>query len=488
MSSATIKLIMDMDDKVSGKMSGVTGSIDSLKSKIEGMAPAFRTMSAVGVAGFAAITGASISAVKSYGEAERSQRQLESAVIGVSKGTKEQVQQISDLTDALQAKAGIDGDALKMGAAQLSTFGLTSTSVADLTKSLADLTVNQNGVNATSDQYVQSANVMAKALQGQFGVLEKSGIRFTEAQQAIILYGTESEKVAALQEGLAQNLRETTDTLDGVDVASARASRQLGEISESIGAALAPAFVSLSQAIVPVITSIGTWIGDNPKLTVTLIAIAAAATALVTVIGVIGLILPAVITGFGFLAIAIGAITLPVLAVIAVIAAVGAAIYLLWTNWDQITAWMGGAMTALGGIVSAIGDSIKGVWDAMINYVQEKVSAIIDSVKKALDALAKLPGIGGAIKITRSVFGGVSSLFRAEGGPVMGGQSYIVGERGPERFVPQSAGMIIPNSRLSGGGINITITGNSFMGKEGIADEIGDAIMSKLGMRSKLSY
>ena len=41
---------------------------------------------------------------------------------------------------------------------------------------------------------------------------------------------------------------------------------------------------------------------------------------------------------------------------------------------------------------------------------------------------------------------------RANGGPVTGGVPYLVGERGPEIIVPRSAGKVIPNHRLGGGG------------------------------------
>ena len=46
---------------------------------------------------------------------------------------------------------------------------------------------------------------------------------------------------------------------------------------------------------------------------------------------------------------------------------------------------------------------------------------------------------------------------RALGGPVMGGQSYIVGENGPELFTPQGTGSITRNGDLGGGGTtNVT--------------------------------
>jgi hypothetical protein len=44
-----------------------------------------------------------------------------------------------------------------------------------------------------------------------------------------------------------------------------------------------------------------------------------------------------------------------------------------------------------------------------------------------------------------SLFGGG----RAAGGPVTAGTPYVVGERGPELFVPQNTGKIIPNNKLT---------------------------------------
>lgn len=54
-----------------------------------------------------------------------------------------------------------------------------------------------------------------------------------------------------------------------------------------------------------------------------------------------------------------------------------------------------------------------------------------------------------------SMFNSVGSwlggLFRAEGGPVAAGQPYIVGERGPEWFVPDRGGTVLPNGMSPGG-------------------------------------
>lgn len=54
--------------------------------------------------------------------------------------------------------------------------------------------------------------------------------------------------------------------------------------------------------------------------------------------------------------------------------------------------------------------------------------------------------------LLRGIFGGA----RADGGPVLGGRAYLVGERGPELFVPQTSGTIVP----SGAGAQISIVQN----------------------------
>jgi len=67
---------------------------------------------------------------------------------------------------------------------------------------------------------------------------------------------------------------------------------------------------------------------------------------------------------------------------------------------------------------------------------------------------------------------------RAGGGPVSSSRGYLVGEMGPELFVPSSGGgTIIPNDRV-GGGAKISITVNAGMGANGAS--IGQEIVSAI--------
>ena len=55
----------------------------------------------------------------------------------------------------------------------------------------------------------------------------------------------------------------------------------------------------------------------------------------------------------------------------------------------------------------------------------------------------------GGVKEKRKKIGKAKG--KASGGPVQGMNPYMVGEKGPELFIPAMGGNIIPNDRLAGG-------------------------------------
>jgi hypothetical protein len=86
---------------------------------------------------------------------------------------------------------------------------------------------------------------------------------------------------------------------------------------------------------------------------------------------------------------------------------------------------------------------------------------------------------------------------RALGGPVMGGQTYMVGESGPELFTPQGTGSITRNGDLMRGGqpveVNFTIVANDTQGfdqlltsRKGVIQQIISDAMLERGQRSTM--
>ena len=89
----------------------------------------------------------------------------------------------------------------------------------------------------------------------------------------------------------------------------------------------------------------------------------------------------------------------------------------------------------------AFGDGVKAT---LIQVIQKLTATAI--LAGVLAALFPGTGVGGA-KGFGAIFGKLLG-FRANGGPVTGNSPYIVGERGPELFVPLVSGSIVPNNSV----------------------------------------
>lgn len=106
------------------------------------------------------------------------------------------------------------------------------------------------------------------------------------------------------------------------------------------------------------------------------------------------------------------------------------------------------------------------------------LATLADITSQAVrSSLGGLFGGSGGSPLLSSLGGAVAGLFglpgRATGGPVTGGRAYMVGERGPEMFVPSSSGQIV-----AGGGsraaVSVTVNvaaprdaGPAFMARTG---------------------
>lgn len=96
------------------------------------------------------------------------------------------------------------------------------------------------------------------------------------------------------------------------------------------------------------------------------------------------------------------------------------------------------AKDVLGGFITDLVNG-KSAAEALAGALEKVASKLLDI---ALDQLFSSAGGGGGLGgFISSFFGG----FKASGGPVSSGKGYIVGEKGPEFFMPASSGSIIPN-------------------------------------------
>ena len=103
--------------------------------------------------------------------------------------------------------------------------------------------------------------------------------------------------------------------------------------------------------------------------------------------------------------------------------------------------------------------------DAFVNFAKtgkfefkSMINSIIeDLLRMQIKAtMAKVMGLGGGTGATGGLFGGkIIPGILASGGPVSSNRPYIVGERGPELFMPGVNGQMFPNSALGGSGQSV---------------------------------
>lgn len=86
---------------------------------------------------------------------------------------------------------------------------------------------------------------------------------------------------------------------------------------------------------------------------------------------------------------------------------------------------------------------LRGIRSGKLGFEELKRVALSAMADIASAALQGLGGSGGLLSIGSGLVGGLMGLpGRATGGLVAPGRAYVVGERGPELFMPTSAGRI----------------------------------------------
>ena len=169
---------------------------------------------------------------------------------------------------------------------------------------------------------------------------------------------------------------------------------------------------------------------------------------------------------------------------------------------NQVTEQYGGIANAVG---TAFSTSFKGIIDgsmtareALGSFFQSVADAFLDMAAQIIakwiqmtilnSILSIFPGAGGGKLSNLSApstisnplgdLNGIGLPYKATGGPVAGGMPYIVGEKGPELFMPGRSGAIVPNNALGGGSTNVVVnvdaSGNSnVQGDQAQAKQLG---------------
>ena len=193
--------------------------------------------------------------------------------------TDKEIQSIKELASA-QQEIGVIGDEVQLsGAQQIATFLNEKASLETLLPAMNNLLAQQKGLNATTQDAVTVGNLMGKVMQGQTSALTRVGITFTEAEEAVLKYGTEQERAAMLAQVITNNVGEMNAELAQTDSGKQQQLvNTLGDMKEELGAMVNGAlpFVTIAAETTKALGAVTTLVTGLKTLTTTLYASAKA--------------------------------------------------------------------------------------------------------------------------------------------------------------------------------------------------------------------
>ena len=145
-------------------------------------------------------------------------------------------------------------------------------------------------------------------------------------------------------------------------------------------------------------------------------------------------------------------------------------------------------------LTQRVEDAFKSLSNSINNDIKEGIKGLIKGTSTLGDMLNNIADKFLDLALNQGLFGSILGSAGKPGGGILGalglfadggrppvGRPSIVGEKGPELFVPRSSGNIIPNNKLGGGStnnvvVNVDASGSDVQGDEAEAKELGTLI------------
>lgn len=465
-----VKITFDADfdelkKGVKGAQTEVSGFSDNIGKfgKVAAAAFAAASVAAVAYAGKLAVDG-----VKSAIEDEAAQKKLQLTLQNVTGATDAQVKATEQYITKTQLAFGVTDAELRPSLERLAR----ATGDVDKAQKLQTLALD---ISAGSGKSLEAVtNALAKAQEGNTASLGKLGVGLSSAQLKTLSMDEITKKLADTFENQASA---KADTFQGK---MARLSEAFNEGKETVGGfildAITPLVSGFVDKVIPALTKMSESIGkdlEGPLNTVKGVItdfLIPAFKGLYTYL--FDYVIPFFANVFGP---AIEGISNAFDTVKKAINDNETDLKPLFTLFKSVATFVKDTMgPAIGTVLkvafevvgTAIAAVIKGV-SSLVGFFDD----VIDKIKAFIKLVKDNPVVSGISGVIDKIFGGG----KAAGGPVSGGTTYMVGERGPELFTPSSSGTIIPNHRLGGsggGGSVYNITVNGAIDPEGTARTI----------------
>ena len=162
--------------------------------------------------------------------------------------TDDEIRSIKELASE-QQKIGVIGDEIQLaGAQQLTTYARQSSTLKTLIPAMNNLIAQNAGYEASVGDATSAADMLGRALTGQYTSLKRMGVTFTEAQEQVLKYGTEEQKAIVLADAINSKVGNMNQLLASTPTGQLKQlQNDFGDLQEQLGATFQP----LISAVIP---------------------------------------------------------------------------------------------------------------------------------------------------------------------------------------------------------------------------------------------
>lgn len=201
--------------------------------------------------------------MQQFADANKMQQVAENQLAQVMRNTMgasmDEISSIKELASA-QQQLGVIGDEVQLaGAKELGIHLKKSDTLKKLLPVMNDYIAANDGLDATQSGAASAGALLGKAMEGNVAMLERTGIKFSEAQKKIMQTGDEEQRAAVLSEVLGAKVGGMNEALANTPEGKVKkTANSFGDLKEAIGAV----YVKLQAALVPVVnTAINAFYG-----------------------------------------------------------------------------------------------------------------------------------------------------------------------------------------------------------------------------------
>jgi len=249
------QLIVRAGADFSGMNAGMKKANRDMKNFQSGMSSSLKKMAGAFAAAFAVkkIVDFGKASYEASNQMAVNEAKLATVMRSRMGATDDAIRSVKDLINAQEGIGVVDVVAQTSAAQELATYLDSAAGLKAIMPTLNDLIAQQYGMSASAEQATSMATMLGKVLDGQTGALKRYGFTFSKAEEKMLKYGSEAQRVSLLAEIVEGSIGKMNEELGKTPQGQMK---QLRYTFDSIKMEIGRGILPILQALLPTIRAV----------------------------------------------------------------------------------------------------------------------------------------------------------------------------------------------------------------------------------------